>query len=84
MDPLLVEGEAREGTEGRLKRTLSDIFLARRLGLGLGLGVGVGVGVGLGLGNLALVAGHVGGVAAQAALRVDQRLLETGGALESE
>ena len=29
MDPLLVEGEAREGTEGRLKRTLSDIFLAR-------------------------------------------------------
>ena len=30
MDPLLVEGEAREGTEGRLKRTLSDIFLARR------------------------------------------------------
>ena len=29
VDPLLVEGEAREGTEGRLKRTLSDIFLAR-------------------------------------------------------
>ena len=30
VDPLLVEGEAREGTEGRLKRTLSDIFLARK------------------------------------------------------
>ena len=30
MDPLLVGGEAREGTEGRLKRTLSDIFLARK------------------------------------------------------
>ena len=30
MDPLLLEGGAREGTEGRLKRTLSDIFLARK------------------------------------------------------